>query len=307
MRALLIAVSLAVAACAAPDHRELAAVTPFELARTHGRHVTVAGIDTFVIVRGEGPDLVLLHGNPSSTYTWRHVIGPLSTDHRVHAIDLPGYGFSEKPGAAPYTSTWLAGHVVEYLKVADIESADLVGSSMGGEVASEIAALFPRSVRRLVLVAPAGLPSNETVEPPAAFRLARWPVFAKLVPWLPLRPLLAATLRDAYFDPSLVSDTDVDAYYTPLRSKNGLRAFFARTTRGPDPDRGPVVSRIEAPTLVVLGEIDRLVPLSVGERYHELVKGSRLERIARAGHLPQEETPRAFLEILERWLAAPAS
>jgi pimeloyl-ACP methyl ester carboxylesterase len=293
---------MSIAACARSDYRDLAANTRFELARSHGRYVAVNGLDTFVIVEGEGPDIVLLHGNPSSSYTWRHLIEPLAKHHRVHAIDLPGYGFSEKPADAPYTATWMAGHVAAYLQTSGIESAIVVGNSMGGEVASELAALYPRSVRSLILIAPAGLKTESADAPPLAMRIAGLPVVGRLLTRLPLRSVFAGALRDAYYDPSLVSDDDVDAYYAPSNSRNGLAAFLARMHRDPHLDRTAVVATIRAPTLIILGEVDRFVPLSVGRRYGELIPASRVTVIEKAGHLPQEERPDAVLRALDDWL-----
>lgn len=298
---------LFVSACAVPDHRDLAAATTFELARSHGRYVEVNGIDTFAIVTGTGPDVLLLHGNPSSTYTWRHVIEPLALSYRVHAIDLPGYGFSEKPADAPYTATWMAGHVAAYLEAAGVTSAIVVGNSMGGEVASELAALYPRSTSAVVLIAPGGLDTEEPDERPLALRIASQPLIGSVVAMFPSRSMIAGTLRDAYYDPALVSEADVDAYYAPTRSRNGLAAFLARMRRDTTLDRSGIVRRIHAPTLVLLGEVDRFVPLSVGRRYAELVAGSRLVVIDKAGHVPQEERPEAVLQAMKEWLAETAA
>jgi pimeloyl-ACP methyl ester carboxylesterase len=298
------AIACVAAGCAAPTHRDAAAKSAFALAREHGRYDTVAGVETFVITLGTGPDVVLLHGNPSSSYSWRHWLPKLAERFRVHAIDLPGYGFSEKPADAPYTASWMAGHVAAYLDLVQVESAILVGNSMGGEIASEIAAIYPRRARALVLVAPSGLPSDEVEDPaPLAYQLARLPGATSLAPFLPLRLMIAATLRSGYFDPSLVTDADIDAYALPLHSEGGLRAFMARATRDDTFDRSLLVRGIRVPTLVLLGEVDRFVPLSVGRAYHSLIEGSRIVVLEDTGHLPQEERPNASLDAVESWLA----
>lgn len=294
--------AICVTSCGAPDPHELAATTRFELARDYGRYVEVNGLDTFVIVEGQGPDVVLVHGNPSSTYTWRRLIEPLARNHRVHALDLPGYGFSEKPADAPYTATWMAGHVAAYLQVAGVESTTVIGNSMGGEVASELAALYPRAINALVLIAPAGLPTDAPDERPLAMRVASWPLVGPLLTRLPLRAIFAGALRDAYYDPALVTEADVDAYYAPTRTPNGLAAFLARMRRDSTLDRSALVRTIRVPTLVILGEVDRLVPLSVGRRYAELIPDSRLVMIDKAGHVPQEERPEDVFRVIDDWL-----
>src|SRR5437867_2652474 len=156
LRLLLGAVLLA--SCARVPPAELAATTPFGLARAHGRFAAVEGLRVFAITLGEGPDVVLLHGNPASTYSWRKVLEPLAARHRVHAIDLPGYGFSDKPADAPYDTAWFARVVVGYLDSQGIRRAVLVGNSMGGHVATETAILYPERTAGPALPDAAGLP-----------------------------------------------------------------------------------------------------------------------------------------------------
>src|SRR2546427_8478977 len=128
---------------ARPRPAELAAPPPLGLARTQGRFVAVEGLRVFAITLGQGPDVVLLHGTPASTYSWRKVLEPLAARHRVHAIDLPGYGFSDKPADAPYDAAWFARVVAGYLDAAGVARAVLAGNSMGGHVATETAILYP--------------------------------------------------------------------------------------------------------------------------------------------------------------------
>src|SRR2546427_5073862 len=137
--------------CARRQPVELARTTPWATARDHGRYVTVNGLGVFAITLGSGRDVVLLHGNPASTYSWRKVMGPLAARYRVHAIDLPGFGFSDKPDAS-YDTAWLAGAVVGYLDVERIPRAVLVGNSTGGAVATEAAILHRERVAAPVLL-----------------------------------------------------------------------------------------------------------------------------------------------------------
>src|SRR3989449_559837 len=185
LRLLLAAVLLA--SCARLPPAELAATTPFGLARTQGRFVAVEGLRVFAITLGQGPDVVLLHGNPASTYSWRKVLEPLAARHRVHAIDLPGYGFSDKPADAPYDPAWFARVVVGYLDAAGVRRAVLVGNSMGGHVATETAILYPERTAGLVLLGAAGLPEAEREGRPLSLRMLTWPVLGPLLRQLPGR------------------------------------------------------------------------------------------------------------------------
>jgi pimeloyl-ACP methyl ester carboxylesterase len=298
----LVSLLVLVAACARPAPRELLATTPFALAREHGRFVSIGDLHVFAITLGQGRDVLLLHGNPSSTYTWRGVIEPLAKRYRVHAIDLPGFGFSDKPEGAPYTTDWLAHRALDYLDAAGVDRAVIVGNSMGGHVASEIAMIAPERVSALVLIAASGLQVESDEEPPLAMRIATWPVIGPILRALPSKPLVASALRDAFYDPSRVTDTDVDVYYAALRSRGGLDAFLTRMGQSIPPDRADRVRTIDAPTLVITGDTDRIVDPAVSDRYHDMIADSELVIFDRTGHLPQEERPRRTVAEIERFL-----
>ena len=305
LRLLLAAVLLA--SCARLPPAELAATTPFGLARTRGRFVTVEGLRVFAITLGQGPDVVLLHGNPASTYSWRKVLEPLAARHRVHAIDLPGYGFSDKPADAPYDPAWFAHVVVGYLDAAGVRRAVLVGNSMGGQVATETAILYPERTAGLVLLGAAGLPEAERDGRPLSLRMLTWPVLGPLLRQLPGRGRVRARLRRAVYDPATVSEADVDAYYAPLRTAGGTNALVARLRQPTPADRAARVRTIRAPTLVITGDTDRLVPLETARAYHALIAGSELLVLARTGHLPQEEQPERVVAEITRWVQASAA
>ncbi len=304
MRTLAVLVALAtLAACAHPQPAELARTTPYALARSNGHYVTVDGLQIFAITAGQGRDVVLLHGNPSNTYTWRKVITPLATHYRVHAIDLPGYGFSDKPADdSRYTSEALARTVVGYLDAVGVRRAVLVGNSMGGHIASETAVLYPERVSALVLIGAAGLPGIDPY--PLSTRIIGWPVIGQALRTLPSRSRVADGLRRAMYDPTSVTDTDIDAYYAPLRSAGGTNAFVARMHQRLPEDRPARVQTIRAPTLVITGDTDRSIPPAIAARYHELIAGSELLVMERTGHLPQEERPAETVAAISRWIDA---
>ncbi len=302
-RRLAAALLVAIAAGCAPTPAELARTTPYELARRDGHYVTVNGLATFAFPAGTGRPIVLLHGNPSNTYTWRDVIAPLARRYRVHAIDLPGYGFSDKPDDAPYTTEWLARHVVAYLDAVGARRAVLVGSSMGGHVASEVAILFPERVSALVLVDASGLP-NAASGYPLAVRMAGWPVIGPVLRAIPNRGRVRASLENAVYDSSRITDADVDAYYAPLRSRGGTNAFFARMKQPVPAERPAQVRTIRAPTLVITGDADRVVRPATAHQYADLIAGSELLVMEKTGHLPQEERPNELVDAVVRFVDA---
>jgi hypothetical protein len=224
--ALLCLVSLA--ACTGVQPAELARTTPYALARTHGRFVSVDGMRVFAITAGTGRDVVLLHGNMASTYSWRNVIEPLAARYRMHAIDLPGYGFSDKPADASYTPDWQARNVVGYLDAAGIERAVLVGNSMGGHIATEVAIRYPNRVAALILLGASGLPISGEGGYPLSVRMLGWPVIGPVLRAAMTRGRVRQRLREAVYDPDQITDADVDAFIAPLRSAGGAHALVAR-------------------------------------------------------------------------------
>jgi pimeloyl-ACP methyl ester carboxylesterase len=116
-----------------------------------------------------------------------------------------------------------------------------------------------------------------------------------------------AGLRRAVYDPATVSEADVDAYYAPLRTAGGTNALVARLRQPTPADRAARVGTIRAPTLVVTGDTDRLVPLETAHAYHALIAGSELLVLERTGHLPQEEQPERVVAEITRWVQVSAS
>jgi pimeloyl-ACP methyl ester carboxylesterase len=303
MRALAILGLALLVACGGVQPAELARTTPYALARNAGHFVTVDGLQIFTITAGSGRDVVLIHGNPSNTYTWRKVIAPLATRYRVHAIDLPGYGFSDKPDdAARFTTAALARDVTGYLDAVGVGRAVLVGSSMGGYVASEAAIRYPDRVAALVLVDASGLPGIDGY--PLSTRMAAWPVIGPLLRRLPARGRVRDGLRHNVYDPAQITEADVDAYYAPLRSAGGTNAFIARMHERVTEERAARVQTISAPTLVISGDSDPVVPPAIAARYHALIGGSELLVMKQTGHLAQEERPEDTVAAITRWVDA---
>jgi pimeloyl-ACP methyl ester carboxylesterase len=294
---------LLLAACRSQRPADLAASTPFALARAEGRFVDVHGLSVFTIVTGGGRDVVLLHGNGASAYSWRKVIPALAQHYRVHALDMPGYGFSDKPAVA-YDTPWMAEQVVGYLDAMHVARAVLVGNSTGGHIATEVAIRHPERVGALVLLDASGLPEASTASRPLVWRLIHWPVVGPLLLQLPARHFTADGLRHAVADPAVVTEEDIDCYYAPLRTAGGMRAFTARTGERVGPERAAQVATITAPTLVVTGDGDRLVPPVTARRYHELIPNSELVVLEHTGHLPQEEHPERTVAEVTRWADA---
>jgi len=271
----------------------------------HSRFVDIDGVRLHYQEAGAptAPPIVLIHGFASSTLVWSKVFLALAAaGFRVIAPDMLGYGYSGKPRNGEYTIAGQASLITRLLDKLRIKRATIVGSSYGGAVASTCALDYPTYVHKLVLV---GAVSNNR---PLEFTLMRVfgaPIFGDVISPLLIgsRRLLRMRMKRVYDRHSWVLDERrVDARHQPLRASRTQRAII-RTVRGWDAER---ISRdahlIQQPTLLLWGENDPEIPLADGERLHEEISGSRLIVFLNCGHLPHEEYPEAFTQVLREFV-----
>lgn len=262
------------------------------------REVVVDGSAIRYVEAGRGPPVLLLHGFGASIYAWRHTIAPLaSAGFRVVAFDNRGFGFSDKP-ATGYANADYVRLVVSLLDSLGAAEATLVGHSMGGQIAAEVALAHPERVRGVALLAAAGF----GVRQPVLLRLARWPVIGPVGSGLRSRWMTASILRSTYADPTRVTDRDVDQYYAPVAEPH-----YGRSLRGVLREYrfDALVRRIDSlagPALVLWGERDEWIPPALGRRL-----ASRLPRVAfftvpGAGHALPEEAPDTVNRLLITFL-----
>jgi len=253
---------------------------------------------------GSGPPVLLLHGLGATKASLLPTLGALAPDFRVIAVDLPGFGDSDKPLAAPYDAPYFAQAMVALLDALDIDRADLVGNSMGGRVALELGLQAPDRARRLVLLCPslAWLRSRPWAP---WLRLVR-PELGLLQP-APRRVVEAAVRRIVPGARDGWVAAGVDEFLRAYLTARGRAAFYAAArniylerpagrdgfwTRLPE---------LQPPALFVWGRQDTLVPLAFARHVRANLPGAEHLELD-CGHVPQLEMPdevhraiRAFL------------
>jgi pimeloyl-ACP methyl ester carboxylesterase len=267
----------------------------------HSRFADVAGVRFHYQEAGDAdaPALVLIHGFASSTLVWSKVFLRFAeAGYRVIAVDMLGYGYSAKPRNGEYTIPGQAKLLTRLLDYLGISRAIFVGSSYGGAVAATCALDYADRVEKLVLVGPVN--NNR----PLAFKLMRVfgsPLFGDVVSPLLIgsRRLLRRRMKRVYDRHAWVLDERrVDARHLPLRAAGTQRAII-RTVRRWDAERiSECAHLITQPTLLLWGENDREIPLADGERLHAEIPGSRLIVFLNCGHLPHEEYPKGFTDVV---------
>ncbi|MCX4578826.1 alpha/beta hydrolase [Streptomyces sp. NBC_01571] len=271
------------------------------------QHRVVHGYRRAYRVAGEGPALVLIHGIGDSSATWADLIPDLARTHTVIAPDLLGHGASDKP-RADYSVAAYANGVRDLLTTLDIESATLVGHSLGGGVAMQFAYQFPDRTERLILVSAGGVggevnPVLRAVSLPGAHLLLstlRLPGMRLQVGlFLRLMTLLDTDLgQDA---PELLNLVDALPDATS-------RSAFIRTLRAVVDWRGQSVTMLDRcyltegmPTMLLWGDRDSVVPVRHAYGAHRAMPGSRLEIFEGAGHFPFHSDPARFLNLVEEF------
>jgi pimeloyl-ACP methyl ester carboxylesterase len=255
---------------------------------------------------GSGTPVVLLHGLGESTFTWRKIIPALAASHRVVALDLKGFGRSEKPLDQAYSADDQAALVAAFLDKRGLTGVTLVGHSFGGTVALRtalaLAAHDPSRIARLVVISAPAFPHAvapylDLVETPA--------VPEALVAPMPPEALARILLSESRGGGE-VPDEDVKGYAAPYYDLAAKHAFLV-TARSIVTDADNTIRAryrtLRQPSLVIWCRNDPIVPLAAGRRLTRALPNARLAVLKGCHHLPQDERPDALLAQLKPFLA----
>ncbi|HEV2784896.1 MAG TPA: alpha/beta fold hydrolase [Solirubrobacteraceae bacterium] len=276
---------------------------PTQRLRLHGHDVEYA-------TAGSGPAVLLVHGITSSLRTWSKVVPLLAESHRVIAPDLLGHGASAKP-RGDYSLGAFASGLRDIMIALDVPTATVVGHSMGGGIAMQLAYQFPERVERLVLVNSGGLGREVSL----LLRAATLPGSELVLPLLfgsPLTRPVGAVVGKAMSVLGLRSQGDLEGIghgVASLRRREAQRAFIhtARSIMDAGGQRVNATDRLylaeSMPSLIVLGERDPLIPADHGRAAHAAMPGSRLELFPDAGHFPFNDDPHRFVDVLSDFIA----
>jgi pimeloyl-ACP methyl ester carboxylesterase len=270
----------------------------------HLRSHVLHGSRVNYIDLGQGPPVVLVHGLSGCWQNWLENIPHLARRHRVIALDLPGFGESE----LPHEEINIPGYgrfVDAFLGEIGIERAAVVGNSMGGFIAAEVAISHPSRVEKLVLVSAAGLVRTGNREVYLLERAARLfhPLTAAFLarreylvrrPKLRARMLYGVVRYPARIAPELAYEVASGAGKPGfLDALNAIMAYDFR-------DRLPEIS---VPTLIAWGRNDRIVPVAGAYEYEQLIPNASRVILEDTGHVPMLERPARFNQLVEEFLA----
>ena len=274
------------------------------------QHRSIHGHKVAFRTAGEGPVVLLIHGMAGSSMTWHHILPALAQRFTIVAPDLLGHGESGKPRRGEYSLGAHANVLRDLLHVLGHEHATLVGQSLGGGVAMQLAYQYPERCERLVLVGSGGLGREVNV----ILRALTLPGADYILPLICTPAVCTAgnLVASALFRigvraaPAL---EEVWRSFTSLADADCRKAFF-RTLRAVVDMGGQAVTATDrlyltsqVPTLLVWGAQDPFIPVSHAVAAHEAMPGSRLEVFDAVGHYPHCEAPERFVEVLVDFIA----
>ncbi|HEX8097569.1 MAG TPA: alpha/beta hydrolase [Pyrinomonadaceae bacterium] len=254
----------------------------------------------------DAPVILLIHGFSAFNLVWSEVLLPIAgAGFRVVAPDLLGHGFSDKPKDGEYTIEAQARMITRLMDELGVGRATLVGNSYGGAVAAACALDYPERVERLVLV---GAVINDEAKNQPMLRLARAPLVGNVIApllmdsrWVVRRRL---TKIHSDFARSLFDDKRLESRHLPLKAASTQRAILHSLRRWKAERIARDAHLIRQPTLLIWGEQDTDTPLRLGEHLRGVMRDARLVVFRRCGHLPQEEYPQEFTELVTSFCGA---
>ena len=260
---------------------------------TFDKFATVYGAKIHFVEAGTGAPLILIHGLADDVAVWDSVIPPLAASFRVIALDQIGFGRSDKP-LLGYRAGTFVDFLDGFLSELKIDRASLVGNSLGGWIAADLALTHPERISRLVLCNAAGYAAVSKNMDPRALSALR---LASREDILYLGPL-------TFHDKRFYEDVDLAfKQHVSAGDNYTVNQLLDSMIRGEDVLDNRLAA-IKQPTLILWGREDRLIPLNFAERFHKEITGSQLRVIDSCGQMPQVECPEKFNTAVLQFLSA---
>jgi pimeloyl-ACP methyl ester carboxylesterase len=243
--------------------------------------------------------IVLLHGFLSSTFSFRRLIPLLQEDFHVISIDLPPFGKSGKSYNFVYSYENIARTVINLLESMNIKKVTIIGHSMGGQISLKIASIRPDLAQKAVLLCSSAYLKRSKLPLILSSYIPYFHLCVKL--WLS-RSGVRNNLQQVVYDHSLIDEEMMYGYLQPFLEDDIFKAL-ARMIRDREGDlHSNILKQIETPCLLIWGEHDRVVPLTVGKRLTNELKNSKLAILKNTGHLLPEERPEEVHQHIKQFV-----
>ena len=244
------------------------------------------------------PALLLLHGFGSSLQAWDDWSLKLEQKYRVIRLDLPGFGLTGASPANDYSEEKDLAILTHFADKLGLEKFSVVGHSMGGKMAWSLAASQPERVQALVLMAPDGFPETKDI----GTKPYEVPAIMGLIKFVLPKYLVRKSIEPAFVQADALNDALVNRYFDMLRAPGVRGAILERSNQTIYTDPVPRLKAIKAPTLLIWGEQDQMIPSTNAQSYANVLSNSTTVLIPKLGHLLQEEQPEKGLTAVIQFL-----
>ncbi|MBX2847202.1 MAG: alpha/beta hydrolase [Acidiferrobacterales bacterium] len=249
------------------------------------------------------PALVMIHGTAASLHTWEPLIAALASDFRLVSLDLPGHGLTGAFKARDYSNAIMTETVLELIDHLGLEKVVLMGNSLGGKVAWTTAVEQPSRVQALILLAPSGAQRVSEGKSNIGFKILRSWIGQQLMQKISPRFLIEKSLKQTVTDSDLVTQEMVDRYWQLLLMEGNRQAIVDLRNSDQGADKFRLLSEVAAPSLIVWGENDGILPIDMIRQFESRMSESQSLRLTNIGHLPQEESVDTLSERVKAFCA----
>lgn len=261
---------------------------------------TVNDVKLAYMKKGIGPPLLVIHGFMASSICFEDILEDLSKKNMVYLVDVIGFGFSDKNPKLDYTRGSIAKTLLEFMEAEGIHSFNLLGHSMGGEIALNMVLDSPKRVKKLMLVSSAGTQKIKVIPK----FIASKPILCNLF----INNFFMTYLFQKHFfekclcDKKCYKSSMFNDIFTISKKNIPAETLRQITLQADGLDILPKLRFIENETLIIWGEEDSLIKLEFGHRIHESIKNSQIKIIKDCNHNPFIEKPEEFLNIVNEFL-----
>lgn len=262
-------------------------------ANADSRFISIEGMPVHYRMEGNMADsipLLLLHGTGASLHTWDGWVDRMKSSKKIIRLDLPAFGLTGPSPSREYAPEMFQRVVIALLDSLNVHLVDIAGNSLGGRIAWYTTLRHPDRVRKLILIDAVGYPMQQGNQP-LAFRLATIPILNKVLTFITPRSVVKSTLLNLYSDDTKVTDDLVDRYFELALRPGNRQAFIDRARPFYGDSTYTRMSKITQPTLILWGEEDYFVPISMAGKFERDLPNDTLVIVPHSGHMPMEETP----------------
>lgn len=271
---------------------------PKTFAGANSHFINLDGKTIHYTVQGSGPALVLVHGFGGSTVAWEKLIPLLAPHYTVYALDLLGFGLSDKPVDASYALPAQADIVCALIAKLGLEQAVLVGHSMGGVIVADAARKLPDRIKGLIMIEP----GFYYIGPPKFLQYLFFPFERAMAKMFYSRMVRAKSFVGSYYDTSLVTEEMIGELLLVRNTPGAVEALQSMTRNHDYKTYEDIASAVTCPSLMIWGERGEKTRIREIEDCHRLMKGSQLVMVESCGHYVQDEKPEQAAQAILAFL-----